>query len=217
MTHYPGHDTEFFIVLNGVTTGPLTGLVEVYNYNIAPDTPVWYEGLEDWKPAILAPLTRQIFIPGSEFHIAINMPDLPDDEQQSSLPECPEPPVLSQTPPEIPQAKQTEPEPPEIPVAETHTTVSDESRAEVYAPPVPQGTAKAPRTYLAPAIITTVLCNLVAGVIAIIYSIKVRSKLAAGNTAAAERCSESAQWWIAVSICLGLIGVVFNLFVGDIF
>ena len=74
MEKYPGHDTEFYLVLNGVVTGPLTGLEEVYRYNITPDTPVWYDGLDDWNPAVMAPLTRQIFTPGSEFHRAMAQP-----------------------------------------------------------------------------------------------------------------------------------------------
>lgn len=67
MAQYPGSDTEFFIVKNGATSGPFKGLEELERQGVTPDMPVWYEGLPDWTPAMVAPLTRQLFVSDSPF------------------------------------------------------------------------------------------------------------------------------------------------------
>lgn len=199
---YPGMDTEFYIVLNGVVTGPLTGLVEVSKYNPVPDTPVWYDGLDDWKPAIMAPLTRQLFEPGSPYHRAMSQP-VYDEE--------PTPPAL-----EVPEERRPDITP-ETRADESGTGHTEPAAVYVAAPAPVEAAPPCPKSYLAWAIVVTIVLNLICGVVAIIYAAKVRGKYNAGNYEGARRCSESAQWWIAGGIALGLIMTVFRIFSGSLF
>lgn len=62
-----------------------------------------------------------------------------------------------------------------------------------------------PPTNLAWAIISTVLCCLPAGIVAIIYALKVTNKYNEGDIEAAKRASETGAWWCIASIILGII------------
>lgn len=219
MTKYPGYDTQFYVVLQQVVTGPIVGLEDLSTYNIEPDTPVWYDGLDDWKPAILAPLTNQLFTPDSEYHLykaaqeaGESIPEIPQSsaaEQpvEESVPEIPvEPtPVLPQN--EVPHATniRTDPFYYNQPGHQTAPQAVERSQG-----------VKRPSPYLIWSIVVAVVFSLICGIIAIIYSCKVKSKFKRGDIKGAERCSETAQWWIAIGICVGLISSVFQLFVGSL-
>lgn len=212
MEQYPGYNTEFFAVLEGVVTGPLTGLEELLKYHIHPDTPVWYEGLDDWKPAIMAPLTRQLFMPDSEFnlrHIKNDIqsatPLIHSDGTREIDGDAVEPNFRTE---KKSGSESAEPVIPETPAAFTPYAPAPLADASV---------GRRPKTFLVWAIAVTVIFNFVAGIIAIIYSCKVKSKYAQGNVAGAERCSETTQWWIAVGITAGLIFAVAKLFTGTLF
>lgn len=200
MTTYPGHDKEFFVVLNEVITGPIVGLQDLSVYDIRPDTPVWYEGLDDWQPAIMAPLTRQLFTPDSEYYRALSVAGQEEN-----------PPTLQPEPPTLRPAPE-----PQQPVAPAPRHVEEPAQAP-FAQPLATETETIvparPNSYLVWAIIVTVIFNLICGVIALIYSFKVRSKYRKGNYAGAERCSNTVQWWIAVGIVLGLIMTVARMFI----
>ncbi|RSK38244.1 MULTISPECIES: CD225/dispanin family protein [Mangrovimonas] len=62
-----------------------------------------------------------------------------------------------------------------------------------------------PNSYLALAIISTILCCLPAGIVSIIYSTKVNSLYEDGNYAEAERASKNAKTWGIVSVALALL------------
>ena len=53
------------------------------------------------------------------------------------------------------------------------------------------------------------MCCLPAGVVAIIYSVKVMNKYNAGDIEGAERASEVSAWWCIASIVLGIISMPF--------
>ena len=224
MTMYPGYNTQFYVVLQQVVTGPITGLEDLSTYNIEPDTPVWYEGLDDWKPAILAPLTNQLFTPDSEFYrykaarqaAVDNIPDIPTAEEV--IPEIP----TEKTPAEeyipdipaedIPPVTVVEPaaEEPAEPTSKSKRTRHAHTQAVAAEVEV-----KKPSAYLVWAIVVTAVFSLVCGVIAIIYACKVNSKFKKGNYEGAERCSERVQWWVAIGICVGLVTAVFRVFFGS--
>lgn len=174
MANEAAENTEFFIVVNGETVGPIKGLTELRKYNIAPDTPVWYDGLGDWTPAIIAPLTGDIFV------------------------------------------VQSEPEPEPTRAAEPQAAPHPYARQQSHDVNPADRPAK-PRTYLVVSILVTILCNMIAGIVAIFFSASVNSKYQRGDYAAAERASERAQWWIAISICVGLILATASLFTGSYF
>ena len=180
MEQYPGQNTEFFIIINGTTIGPIVGLRSLMDYPLVVDTPVWYEGLDDWKPMAVAPLTAPIF---ADSNFVKNL--MEDVRPQSGTAH---PYTLGNT-----------------------TDSSSKERTSVFV------TERKPRSYLGLAIVMTVLCNIIAGIVAIIYSIKVNNKYLRGDIEGAKRCSESAQWWIAISFTVGLILMVAKLFTGNIF
>lgn len=62
-----------------------------------------------------------------------------------------------------------------------------------------------PETYLVWSVVITILCCLIPGIIAIIYSASVSSKYYQGNIEGARRASRNAQIWCIVSIIAGIV------------
>ena len=62
-----------------------------------------------------------------------------------------------------------------------------------------------PPTNLVWAIISTLLCCLPAGIVAIIYALKVTNKYREGDIEGAKRASEIGAWWCIASIILGIL------------
>lgn len=183
---YPGQNTEFYIVVGGVTTGPIVGLVELFRHRINPDTPVWYQGLSEWTPALLADLTRQLFVTDSEFYKA-------------------HPEAL-----QIMNGRLSGADPDTLPTLvddANHAKPESESESVTEPRPEPEPQPK-PSSYLVLSIIATVLCCTPAGIVALIYSARVNSLYNAGQYTMAQKASETAQTWIAVSIVIGLISTV---------
>lgn len=93
--------------------------------------------------------------------------------------------------------------------------------AQPYAPSVqPQGWQQPvnqapeepmPPTYLAWSIVAMLVCCLVPGIVALIYSTKVSSRWTAGDYEGARRASSSAQMWIIVTVVCGLIAIPFQI------
>ncbi|GAA4912747.1 interferon-induced transmembrane protein [Stackebrandtia albiflava] len=66
----------------------------------------------------------------------------------------------------------------------------------------------APPTYLAPAIIATLFCCLIPGIVAIVYAAKVEGTHAAGHHEDARRYSALAKGWLITSVALGLVAII---------
>ncbi len=74
---------------------------------------------------------------------------------------------------------------------------------------------KRPNSYLALAIISTIICCLPLGVVSIIYATKVNSAYEDGNYELAEKSSKNAKTWGLVSIGVGVVGIIlYMVFVG---
>ena len=71
----------------------------------------------------------------------------------------------------------------------------------------PATTEPCPPTNLVWAIITTVLCCIPSGVVAIFYALKVSNKYREGDIEGAKRASETGAWWCIASIILGIIAM----------
>lgn len=72
-----------------------------------------------------------------------------------------------------------------------------------------------PSSYLALAIISTILCCLPTGVVSIIYSTKVNGLYADGKYEEAKKASRHAKTWGLVSIGIALFGwIIYILFFG---
>lgn len=97
--------------------------------------------------------------------------------------------------------------------------------AQSYTPPPPQqpgyGTA-APAAqipnYLVQSILVTLCCCLPLGVVAIIFSAQVNSKLAAGDIAGAREASDKAKMFAWIGFGIGLVIIILSLiFNGAVF
>ncbi len=74
---------------------------------------------------------------------------------------------------------------------------------------------KRPNSYLALAIISTILCCLPLGIVSIVYATKVNSSYEDGNYELAEKSSKNAKTWGLVSVGIGVVGIVlYMVFVG---
>lgn len=70
-----------------------------------------------------------------------------------------------------------------------------------------------PNSYLALAIISTILCCLPAGIVSIVYATKVNSAYEDGKYDEAERASKNAKTWGLVSIGVALLGWVIYILI----
>lgn len=174
--------TKYWVNIDGIQSGPISR-DELANIDFNPEvTYVWHEELDDWQR-----IDRL-----SEFAdiVAAKQKAAAESAEQSEHSEHSE---SSVTPPPVPQ-----PPMPQPPVAQP----------PMPQPPVPQPPvapeAEAP-TNLVWAVIATVMCCQITGVIAIVYGVMTSSANSAGNYEKARRYSDIAQIWVMVSIVLGLI------------
>lgn len=63
------------------------------------------------------------------------------------------------------------------------------------------------------AILTTVFCCLIGGIIAIVYASQVNTKLAQGDIAGAQAASKAANGWIIANVILGVVVGLFYIIV----
>lgn len=78
---------------------------------------------------------------------------------------------------------------------------------DAFRPAPPQGSEPEPMpdTYLIWAVLATVLCCMIPGIVAIVFSSSVSSRYYAGDIEGAKRASKRAQIWIIVSVVTGII------------
>ena len=69
----------------------------------------------------------------------------------------------------------------------------------------PAATEPCPPTNLVWAIISTVLCCIPMGIVAIFYALKVSNKYREGDIEGAKRASETGAWWCIATIILGIL------------
>lgn len=120
-------------------------------------------------------------------------------------------PVQTQTPPRIPEealnqqtpVNQAPPQAPEPYIPNTPETFGGQSPAASIE--LADAQPEMPSTYLVWSVIAAVLCCMIPGIVAIVYSTKVSSRYFARDYEGAKKASEMAQYWIIGSIVLGLI------------
>ena len=171
--------TKYWVNIDGIQSGPISR-DELANIDFNPEvTYVWHEELDDWQR-----IDRL-----SEFAdiVAAKQKAAAEHSGQSENSESAE--------------------------SSEHSEESEHSESSVTPPPVPQPQvpqppvapeAEAP-TNLVWAVIATVMCCQITGVIAIVYGAMTSSANSAGNYEKARRYSDIAQIWVMVSIVLGLI------------
>jgi len=68
--------------------------------------------------------------------------------------------------------------------------------------------------HLAGAILSTLFCCLLGGIVAIVYATRVNTKLAQGDLAGATVASNKARFWIIISVIWGLVvGLPLNIWI----
>lgn len=193
---------QFYIYNNG-PQGPFTR-EELMGMNITEDTPVWYEGLEDWMPASVAPETASLFR-------GISVEDLaprPNHEPQQNENTGQQPNELpySQQPMEQPQG-QFQGQPmfgPQTGSFQGPQPQFPHQPQQVHYVPTGQSPVKRPKSYLTASIIVTILFSII-GIVAVVYASRTRSAIKYGDFTEADRLSQRSQLWIIISIVVGLV------------
>ena len=167
---------QYWINHNGVQSGPVD-LDALKQMGLTSSAYVWHEGLADWVKITQLPELQGAYI------------------MEGSMPEAPVPPqpALNQSEPEVVDSYQPQPAQPQQPIQPQ------------YAGQQPANAEPCPPTNLVWAIISTVLCCLPAGIVAIVYATQVTNKYRAGDIEGAKRASEIGAWWCIAAIILGLI------------
>lgn len=141
-----------------------------------------------------------------------------DEEWAETLKMPFDPSKLKSTPPPVPGAGNSVP-PPAQPaphcVAPEQPSPFDASRLEPGAPARPNlkvpDREPMPSTYLVWAIVMTICCCTIPGIVAIVFSSQVSTRFAVGDIEGARRASHNAEIWIIVSFVLGVISSVLYL------
>ena len=194
--------TKYWVNIDGIQSGPISR-DELANIDFNPEvTYVWHEELDDWQRidrlsefADIVAAKQKAAAESAEHSELSEQSEHSENSEQSEESEHSE---SSVTPPPVPQPPV--PQPPELQHAMPQPPMPQ--------PPMPQPPvapeAEAP-TNLVWAVIATVMCCQITGVIAIVYGAMTSSANSAGNYEKARRYSDIAQIWVMVSIVLGLI------------
>ena len=180
---------QYWINHNGVQSGPvdLEGLKQM---GLTSAAYVWHEGLSDWVKITQVPELQGLY----DIPVVNPVPSQGVDPQ----PEVKEPEVTSVPPLPAQEA-----------IVESQPVQQPQQPQQPYQPQYAgeQGAVNepCPPTNLVWAIITTVLCCIPAGIVAIVYAIKVQNKYREGDIEGAKRASEVGAWWCIAAIILGII------------
>lgn len=191
--------TKYWVNIDGIQSGPISR-DELANIDFNPEvTYVWHEELDDWQR--IDRLSEFADIVAAKQKAAAEHSGQSENSESAESSEHSEESEHSEssvTPPPVPQPPV--PQPPELQHAMPQPPMPQ--------PPMPQPPvapeAEAP-TNLVWAVIATVMCCQITGVIAIVYGAMTSSANSAGNYEKARRYSDIAQIWVIVSIVLGLI------------
>ena len=183
--------TKYWVNIDGIQSGPISR-DELADMDFNPEvTYVWHQELDDWHRIDQLSEFADI-VAGKSVQQSVTPPPVPSESEMPIVP--PVPPVPSE--PEEPIVPPV-PSVPEIP-----------PMLEPSAPPVPPvpapSEAEAP-TNLVWAVIVTVMCCQITGIIAIVYGAMTSTANSAGNYEKARHYSDIAQIWVMVSIALGLV------------
>lgn len=184
---------KYWIIVNGAQLGPME-LSELLALNPRPETPVWHEGLDDWVSAAAVPEIAEAFVQAS-------MPEVPVDRPHEGAYErgynkgYEEGRRAAQAAQANPQAAYQA----GMDNAARFYSRIDPAVANFGPDPV------CPPTYLWGAILVTIFCCQPVGIVAIVYSLLVRSRFNSRDYAGAENASNTAMWAVIISLVLGLV------------
>lgn len=173
---------KYWIIINNVQIGPksLEELKEQPGLSLS--TPIWHEGLADWTTVAMIP----------EIACWFNTPIDPYASAQSQQPGYQQQSYQQQG------YQQSYQQPYGQQYGAYNQPYGQQPGQQPGQPPMP-------RNYLIWAIIVTICCCIVTGIVAIIYASKVSPAYYSGNYMAAQDASNKAEMWVIVSFVLGLI------------
>lgn len=223
---------KYWIIVDEQPCGPYE-LEQLDGLGLTPETPVWHSGMKDWQPASEVSELAGCLVSALERESARLAAEAEALEAEREAEAAKSTPVI----PPLPESEPTpEPEPssePEVsqPGVEEREVIIEESQPE----PAPEESAPAeptfvyrqwqqpeqtcqapaenadnrpmPPTYLGWSIAAMLLCCLIPGIIAVIYAAKIPTLYNTGEIDKAYRYSERVEWWLQISIVLGLIGI----------
>ena len=168
--------TKYWVNIDGIQSGPISR-EELADMDFNPEvTYVWHQELDDWHRIDQLSEFADI-VAGKSVQQSAPPPPIPSEPEEPIVP--PVPPM-----PEIPPM--LEPSAPPV-------------------PPVPAPSEVEAPTNLVWAVIVTVMCCQITGIIAIVYGAMTSTANSAGNYEKARHYSDIAQIWVMVSIALGLV------------
>ena len=194
-------DMQYWVHINGVQRGPMQ-LDELIKIGVTRDTYVWREGLEDWiKASELPELAGFFVIEGNSVPTPVQPVDDNGEAGKSQW-------VADDTDVNQPQQEDANAATGQSYVAQQPAAVQQPSfvaNSTFMQSPVPP----CPPTNLAWAIIVTILCCQIFGIIAIVYAAQVKSKYDAGQYETAVKYSENSALWCKLGIAFGLVWATF--------
>ena len=173
---------QYWINHNGVQSGPVD-LDNLKQMGLTSSAYVWHEGLADWVKITQLPELQ------GYYDLNVATPEPAEASVTTGEPLAAE----SQQPTYQPHQPSYQPQQPQ------------------YASQPAESAEPCPPTNLVWAIITTVLCCLPAGIVAIVYATKVTNKYRAGDIEGAKRASETGAWWCIIAIILGILYMPFAM------
>ena len=193
--------TKYWVNIDGIQSGPISR-DELADMDFNPEvTYVWHQELDDWHRIDQLSEFADI-VAGKSVQQSVTPPPIPSEPEMPVVPPVPEEPIVPPVPPM--------PSDPEVPIVPPVPPVPLEPEESIV-PPVPSvppmpapSEAEAP-TNLVWAVIVTVMCCQITGIIAIVYGAMTSTANSAGNYEKARHYSDIAQIWVMVSIALGLV------------
>lgn len=186
---------KIWIHINGVQEGPFEPDQLPLN-RMDPQTPVWYEGLDYWRPASTAPVTAELLRAyyAGELQAQAGQRTAAQDHTVDVD-------TSSQSETRIdvdPQLSWQQ--------ASNHPAADMAQKYAAFSPARPSGQAeKCPPTYMVWSIILTLLCCNPIGIVSAVLGWTVTSKYREYDIEGARRRSETTAWWFIITIVTSLI------------
>ena len=178
--------TKYWVNIDGIQSGPISR-DELADMDFNPEvTYVWHQELDDWHRIDQLSEFADI-VAGKSVQQSVTPPPIPSEPEMPPVPPVPPVPEVFIVP-SVPPV----PSEPEEPIVQP-------------VPPVPAPSEAEAPTNLVWAVIVTVMCCQITGIIAIVYGAMTSTANSAGNYEKARHYSDIAQIWVMVSIALGLV------------
>ena len=224
---------QFWFIINGEQSGPYS-LDQAEQLPFIPQSPAWCTGYTQWVTARQIPELaeileqRRLYDPNEGWNSpnawkpqpepGKTVPEAPEDEtavvevtaetEQSGLVGQPEPQAGTEQlkPGHEAEVRDSRPEP------AYHASCQTYSEPFHPAPQQPEASiGERPSTYLVWSIISTILCCVPVGILAIIFSVKAGRKADDGDYEGARKYAEIAQWFVIATITLGVLWGPFSM------